>query len=36
MADKLCISSHTLKKHMQNLYRKTGVSSRFQLLKFRS
>lgn len=35
ISDALCISPHTLKKHMQNLYHKLGVSSRFQLLKFR-
>ena len=28
---KLCISQHTLKKHLQNLYRKTEVSGRIQL-----
>ena len=28
----LCISENTLKKHLQNLYRKTGVGNRMQLM----
>ncbi len=35
IADELCISAFTLKKHIQNLYSKLGVSSRWDLLKFR-
>lgn len=35
IADQLCISNFTLKKHIQNLYNKLGVSSRWDLLKFR-
>ena len=31
--DKLVISRHTLLKHLQNLYRKCGVSSRWDLRK---
>ena len=33
--DRLHISRHTLLKHLQNLYRKCGVSSRWDLLKLR-
>lgn len=33
MAEKLCISKKTLPKHLQNLYRKCGVSSRQELIK---
>ncbi len=36
IADKLCISGYTLKKHLQNLYRKFDVSNKWGLLKFRS
>lgn len=36
IAEKLCISSHTLKKHIQNLYRKFNVSTKWDLLKFRN
>ena len=32
---KLTISKNTLLKHLQNLYRKCGVSSRWDLLKLR-
>lgn len=32
IADKLCISPNTLKKHMQNLYRKFGASSRWEVM----
>ncbi|NLD20281.1 MAG: GAF domain-containing protein [Clostridiales bacterium] len=35
ISESLCISVHTLKKHLQNLYRKTGVSNRVQLLGLR-
>ncbi len=31
IVEELCISSHTLKKHLQNIYRKTGASNRIQL-----
>lgn len=31
ISDELCISPNTLKKHLQNLYKKTGVSGRVQL-----
>lgn len=33
IADSLGISEHTLQKHMQNIFRKMGVSSRWELLK---
>ena len=32
---RLCISRHTLLKHLQNLYRKCGVSSRWDLRKLK-
>lgn len=32
LADALCISENTLKKHLQNMYKKTNVSSRIQLI----
>jgi len=35
IAGKLFISGYTLKKHIQNLYRKFDVSTRWNLLKFR-
>lgn len=35
IADKLFISGYTLKKHIQNLYRKFNVSTKWNLLKFR-
>ena len=35
IADKLYISGYTLKKHIQNLYRKFDVSTKWNLLKFR-
>lgn len=36
IANTLCISNFTLKKHIQNLYTKLGVSSRWDLLRFRN
>jgi DNA-binding CsgD family transcriptional regulator len=33
LLEKLTISKNTLLKHLQNLYRKCGVSSRIDLLK---
>lgn len=35
IAEQLCISNFTLKKHIQNLYNKLGVSSRWDLLRFK-
>ena len=35
ISEELCISTHTLKKHIQNLYRKFSVSSRWELMSFR-
>lgn len=35
IADKLCISTYTLKKHIQNLYHKLNVSTKWGLLKFK-
>ncbi len=34
--DQLMVSRHTLLKHLQNLYRKCGVSSRWDLLKLKN
>lgn len=34
IAEKMVISYHTLKKHVQNIYMKCGVSSRYELSKW--
>ena len=34
IADTLMVSYHTVKKHVQNIYTKCGVTSRFQLYKW--
>lgn len=34
IADKLVVSYHTVKKHVQNIYAKCGVKSRYQLYKW--
>lgn len=36
IAEKLCISGYTLKKHLQNLYRKFDISNKWGLLKYRN
>ena len=36
LLEKLTISKNTLLKHLQNLYRKCGVSSRIDLLKLKN
>lgn len=35
IADRIHISPHTLKKHIQNTYRKLDISARWELLKFK-
>lgn len=35
ISNKLSISPHTLKKHMQNLYRKLNVTTKWELLQFK-
>ncbi len=35
IAARLCISTNTLKKHLQNLYRKVGASSRWELMSLK-
>ena len=34
VADKLVVCYHTVKKHVQNIYLKCGVNSRFQLYRW--
>lgn len=34
VADQLVVSYHTVKKHVQNIYQKCGVNSRFQLYRW--
>ncbi|KKB37346.1 hypothetical protein QY95_02853 [Bacillus thermotolerans] len=34
MADQLVVSLNTIKKHLQNIYKKLGVSNRTSLLSF--
>ena len=34
IADEMVVSYHTVKKHVQNIYAKCGVKSRFQLYKW--
>ena len=34
IADRLCISSLTVKNHVYNIYQKTGVKSRVQMLRY--
>ena len=35
IVSRLCISSNTLKKHLQNLYRKAGASNRWELMSLK-
>lgn len=35
MTEELGITNHTLQKHLQNIYRKTNVSGRIELMKYR-
>lgn len=35
IAARACISPYTVKKHIQNIYRKLGISARWELLRFR-
>ena len=32
IADKLCISEHTVKRHLNNTFQKAGVSNRYELI----
>jgi len=34
MADQLCLSSDTVKAHLQHIFRKIGVSSRLEAVVF--
>ena len=34
ICDRLCITEHTLQKHLQNLYRKLNISSRWELVQY--
>lgn len=34
ICDHLCITEHTLQKHLQNLYRKLNISSRWELVQY--
>ena len=36
ISEKLGIASATLKKHMQHIYRKLGISTRWELLRFKT
>ncbi|MCI5900567.1 MAG: helix-turn-helix transcriptional regulator, partial [Lachnospiraceae bacterium] len=36
ISEKLSIASATLKKHMQHIYRKLGISTRWELLRFKT